>query len=168
MNSRNAFGSNSNAAAKPPDSGEATLRLIAQLPPPKGLEKRVLASLETAPRSGRILSWPRALQPSEAWMRSAAAAAIVFVVAGGGWSIYMRVQPLKPGTTVAAPAQAGGFSSAGAMRMPQTVTGPVIAKPADTQTKTDKSAPVASRARHRVHEAAASKTPGQPAVAAAK
>ena len=162
--SPNAFGSNSNAAAEPPDSGEATLRLIAQLAPPEGLEKRVLTSLRTAPRSGRLLSWPGVLLPSEAWMRSAAAAAIVFVVAGGGWSIYMHVQPAR--TTIAAPAHGGGFSSAGAVRMPQTVTVPVVAKPADVQTKPEKKAPVASMAHHRTHAAAAKKT--QPAAAAAR
>ena len=147
--SPSAFGSNSNSAAEPPDSGEATLRLIAQLAPPEGLEKRVLTSLRTAPRSGRVLSWPNLLQPSEAWMRSAAAAAIVFVVAGGGWSIYMRVQ--APRTTIAAPAHGGGFSSAGAVRMPETVTVPMIAKPADAQSKPEKKAPVASMAHHRTH-----------------
>ena len=97
-------------------------------------------------------------------MRSAAAAAIVFVVAGGAWSIYMHVQPPKPGTTFAAPA--GGFSSAGAMRVPQTITGPVIAKPADTQAKTAKSVPVAPTVHHRARAALASKTQGKRAVAA--
>lgn len=160
--SPNALGSNPNASAEPPDSGEATLRLIAQLAPPEGLEKRVLTSLRTAPRSGRVLSWPNLLQPSEAWMRSAAAAAIVFVVAGGGWSIYMHVQPPRT-TTVAAPAHGGGFSSAGAVRMPETVTVPMIAKPADTQAKPEKKAPVASMSHHRTHAVARK---AQPAAAA--
>lgn len=162
--SPHAFGSNSSAAAEPPDSGEATLRLIAQLAPPDGLEKRVLTNLRTAPRKGRLVSWPNILQPSESWMRSAAAAAIVFVVAGGGWSIYMHVQP--PRTMIAAPAHGSGFSSAGAVRMPQTVTVPVIAKQAEAQSKPDKNVPVAPTVHHRSHAAAGKKA--QSAAAAVK
>lgn len=164
--SPNAFGSNSKAAAEPPDPSEVTLRLIAQLAPPEGIEKRVLTTLRTAPRSGRLLSWPNILQPSEAWMRSAAAAAIVFVVAGGGWRIYVHVQPQR--TTIAAPAHGSGFSSAGAVRMPQTVTVPVIAKPPDVQAKPEKNMPAASMAHHRGHAATAKKEPGKAALAVAK
>ena len=86
---------NQNAFAN--DSVEATLRLIANLPAPKGLEDRINASLRTAqqsvPRKGRLLSWPGTkFRPGSDWMRSAAAAAIVLVVAGGGWGIYSHVQ----------------------------------------------------------------------------
>lgn len=169
-NSRNALDSNSPSEIGRPDSGEATLRVIAQLPPPAGIEDRVLASLRTARRSGRLFSWPSVLQPSEAWLRSAAAAAIVVVVAGGGWSIYLHVEPPKPNTTLAAPPQTGGFSSAGAMRTPQTVTGPVIARPANTQPKQSKpaakaSSQIAPAGHHRVHAAAASKLSGHSAAA---
>jgi len=66
-------------------SAEVTLRLIARLPAPEGLEDRVMAGLKTAPRAARVLHWPAVLQPATSWMRGAAAAAIVFVVAGGGW-----------------------------------------------------------------------------------
>ena len=153
MNSRShhASGSNSISAVVPhggPDSAEATLRLIAQLPAPLGLEDRVLAGLNSAPRSGRLLHWPGIMNPTASWMRGAAAAAIVFVVAGGGWGIYSRVHTAVPAKAVAMPPHVGavsGFSSAGAMRTPQTLKGPVIAQPAGAQpdvTKPEKKAPV--------------------------
>ena len=65
-------------------------------------------------------------------MRGAAAAAVVFVVAGGGWGIYTRVQPSQPAKVIVMPPRAGaggGFSSAGAMRTPQTLNGPLVAEP---------------------------------------
>ncbi len=114
-------------------SAETTLRLIASLPPPEGLEERVRAGLAAAPRRGRILAWPAALTPQSAWMRSAAAAVIVSVVVGGGWGVYSRVQRPQPARVIVlaprGPAQ-GGFASAGAMRTPQTLNGPVVAHPA--------------------------------------
>ena len=112
-------------------SGEATLRLIAKLPAPDGLEDRVNAGLKSAPRTGRILVWSAMLQPAGGWMRGAAAAAIVFVVAGGGWGIYTRVQPNLPAKVIVMPraGAGGGFSSAGAMRTPQTLNAPVVAEP---------------------------------------
>jgi len=127
-------------------TGEDTLRLIAGLPAPAGLEDRVQAGLRAAPAKARILHWPTALLPSRglagSWMRSAAAAAIVVVVAGGGWGIYSRVQPSQPARVVVMPPRVGtggGFSNAGAMRTPQTLNGPVLlhsapAKPAQAKT----------------------------------
>ena len=41
-------------------SAEETLRLIASLPAPAGLEDRVHAALRAAPRRGRVLAWPEA------------------------------------------------------------------------------------------------------------
>ena len=122
------------------DAAESTLRLIASLPAPDGLEDRIQAALKAAPRPARILQWPSAFRPGGNWMRSAAAAAIVFVVAGGGWGVYSRVQPAQPSQPahlLVMPPHAGaaaGFSSAGAMRTPQTLTGPVVA-PAAAQVK---------------------------------
>jgi len=81
-------GSASSGSTSEPASSaaEQTLRLLAQLRSPEGLEDRVIAGLHSAPRRGRILYWPRTLGGSGgAWIRGAAAAAIVFVVAGGGW-----------------------------------------------------------------------------------
>jgi hypothetical protein len=123
---------------------EETLRLIARLSPPEGLEERVQAGLRTEASSGRArtLRWPKALRLENAWMqnlaRAAAAAAIVAVVVGGGWGISSRFQPAQPSSAVAVPPRSagqnghtgqGGFSSAGAMRTPQTLNGPIIEHP---------------------------------------
>jgi hypothetical protein len=112
-------------------AADETLRLIAHLPPPQGLEDRVHVALLSRPRRGRILSWPSAPRLESNWMRSAAAAAIVFVVAGGGWGIYSRVQQPQAKVIVMPMhvATQGGFSSAGAMRTPNTLNGPVLAHP---------------------------------------
>jgi hypothetical protein len=131
----NPIGQNSIAGASGTGDFEDTLRLIARLSAPEGLEERVKASLLSAPVSSkaRILAWPTALRPSAAWMRSAAAAAIVAVVIGGSWGVYSRVQPNQPArTTTTQPriSAQGGFSSAGAMRTPQTLNGPVVEHPA--------------------------------------
>jgi hypothetical protein len=129
-----------------PGAGEETLRLIAGLPAPAGLEERVHTALRDArerqprqgvfaderSRSGRVLAWPAALKPQSSWMRTAAAAAIVFVIAGGGWGVYTRVQQNQPARVIGMPPRAvspGGFSGAGAMRTPQTVAGPTVTQP---------------------------------------
>jgi hypothetical protein len=113
---------------------EETLRLLAHLPAPEGLEERVEAGLRAAPRNARILRWPVALRAENAWVRAAAAAAIVAVVAGGGWGVYLGVQTVQPARVIAVPqhiaAPGGGFSNAGAMRTPQTLNGPIAAPPA--------------------------------------
>ena len=67
-------------------------------------------------------------------MRTAAAAAIVFVVAGGGWGVYTHVQNVQqsqPAKVIVVPRglQPGGFSGAGAMRTPQTLPGPTVTLP---------------------------------------
>ena len=136
-------------------SYEETLRLIARLSAPDGLEERVQAGLRaatsTASGKARILRWPVALRLENAWMqnlaRAAAAAAIVAVVVGGGWGISSRVssrfQPIQPSSAVAVPPHnggQGGFSSAGAMRTPQTLNGPVVAHPATAAPETNKPA----------------------------
>jgi hypothetical protein len=112
-------------------AADETLRLIAHLPPPQGLEDRMHVALLSRPRRARILSWPSAPRLESNWMRSAAAAAIVFVVAGGGWGIYSRVQQPQAKVIVMPMhvATQGGFSSAGAMRTPNTLNGPVLAHP---------------------------------------
>lgn len=117
----------------PLSEAEKTLRLVAGLPAPDGLADRVHAGLRAAPRP-RLLQWPTALMP-RGWMtspalRGAAAAAIVCVVAGGGWRIYSRVQtPAAPtANVIPMPARVGaqGFSNAGAMRTPDTLNKPVL------------------------------------------
>src|ERR1035438_3099226 len=99
---------------------EETLRLIARLSAPEGLEERVQAGLRAAALTelpkARILRWPVALRLDNDWMRAAAAAAIVAVVVGGGWGISSRFQPAQSSRAIAVPlrgAGQGGFSSAG-------------------------------------------------------
>jgi hypothetical protein len=119
-------------------NAEATLRLIATLPAPEGLAGRVQLRLDAEPRTARVLSWPSSLQPGADWlrgnaMRTAAAAAIVFAVAGGGWGVYSRVQPASSARIIVMPPRTnspGAFSNAGAIRTPQTTNGPVLARPA--------------------------------------
>jgi len=111
---------------------EEALRLIAKLPAPDGLEDRVHAALNAVPRRSRVLAWPRGLHPANGWMRGAAAAAIVFVVAGGGWGVYTRVELNQPAKVIVMPTRmptAGGFSGAGAMRTPLTLPGPAAPQP---------------------------------------
>lgn len=111
---------------------EETLRLIARLPAPEGLEDRVHAAVRKAPRSARILPWPLSAQWVHSTIaRSAAAAAIVCVVSGGGWAVYSRVQPVAVPRVIAMPhvGPAGGFSSANAMRTPTTLNGPTLTHP---------------------------------------
>jgi len=110
---------------------EQTLRLIASLPAPAGLEDRIRTGLRSAPRRGRVLAWPAPISPFGGWLRAAAAAGIVFVVAGGGWGIYSRVQPGQRAQEVVTPhlGAPGGFSEGGAVRRPQTLTGPVAVQP---------------------------------------
>lgn len=129
------------APASFPAPFDDTLRLIAQAPVPAGLKERVYAALmEAAPHKavrGQVMAWPAANVPSpfwtgSGWMRAAAAAAIVVVVAGGGWGVYQRVERSTAKVIVmpaAQPAIRGAFSSAGAVRTPQTVQGPVLVQP---------------------------------------
>lgn len=109
---------------------EQTLRLIAALPAPEGLEDRIHAGLRGAPRPARLLAWPPVFSPAGGWLRSAAAAAIVCVVAGGGWGIYSHVQPGRPSNGAAS----NGFGSAGVVRKPVTLNGPIVTQPASVVT----------------------------------
>jgi hypothetical protein len=123
---------NSHNSMEEAGTGEDTLRLIAGLPAPEGLEERVHTALRTAPRQGRVLAWPFALRADAAWVRATAAAAIVMIVAGGGWGVYSYIQPLQAAKTPAVPARvgsAGEFSGAGARRSPQTLQPPVVSAP---------------------------------------
>lgn len=127
----NADGHNSMKGVTGAAEFEETLRLIARLEPPQGLEERVQAGLKTAQISGgaRVLAWPTALRSDSVWMRSAAAAAIVAVVFGGSWGVYSRVQSIQPTRAITVPlhlSTQSGFSSAGAMRTPQTLNGPMV------------------------------------------
>jgi hypothetical protein len=147
---------------------DATLRLVATLPAPSGLEDRIHSALRSAHarRPGRVLAWPSAHRSSRSWMRTAAAAAIAFVIAGGGWGVYSHVQPAHPAGAMIAPAQpaAGGFSAAGAIRTPQTLNGPVVAHPAEANLAQPNIAqPLPARPRPAgKHAAAGASAKGQP------
>ncbi|MGB6194441.1 MAG: hypothetical protein WBF42_18390 [Terracidiphilus sp.] len=128
---------------------EATLRLIAGLPAPGGLEDRVQQAVQQAlikaPPTARIVAWPlsRERWSRERWMQSsftrgAAAAAIVLAVGGGGWGVYSHVHPPQAQRVIAMPLRVGapgGFSNAGAMRTPQTLNRPVLTHPASEAAK---------------------------------
>jgi hypothetical protein len=158
---------------------EETLRLIANLPAPDGLEDRVHAALNAMPRRSRVVAWPRALRAESGWMRSAAAAAIVFVVAGGGWGVYTRVESTQmeqnqPAKVIVMPTRmpsTGGLSGAGAMRPPLTLPGPAAPQPvkisreaSPARAKAGKK-PVASRkaTSHSGHSAATGAPMAEPA-----
>ena len=120
-------------------TGEDTLHLIAKLPAPTGLEDRIhaglLAHARSAGRTGRLLDWPATARVASGWMRSAAAAAIVFVVAGGGWGIYSHVQEPHSAKVIVTPhgPAPGEFTNSGAMRTPKTLQAPVLAHPVTPQ-----------------------------------
>lgn len=147
-------GAHSNLAALA--SLDETLRLIAKLPAPAGLEDRVLTGVRAGVRAGmlagskaeshfgRLLVWPASFSPQrdlmQGAMRAAAAAAIVCVVLGGGWGIHARFQSAPLPTAITQPqvnparqAAPGGFSSAGAMHTPVTLNGPLVAQPTITK-----------------------------------
>jgi hypothetical protein len=144
-----------------PESGklaalDETLRLISSIPTPEGLEDRIQDRIQTAVRAerqsgtaaaspkGRLLHWPKPLSLQSAPLRVAAAAAIVGVVVGGGWTICSRPQPAQPAQAVtqpARPATQSGFSNAGAMRTPQTINGPVVTQPEAAQQQNGEAQP---------------------------
>ena len=126
-------------------TAEELLRRIAALPAPSGLEERIQARLAVAPLpaprrsflSGWLGIWEFDWMQSGA-LRAAAAVAIAAVVLGGGWGVARQAAPTamqgstRPGLPVQLSAPpAGGFSTAGAVRVPQTLDRPVveIAKP---------------------------------------
>jgi|HubBroStandDraft_1064217.scaffolds.fasta_scaffold46227_2 hypothetical protein len=134
-----------NGVATARGEAEETLRLIAQLPAPAGLEGRIHHKLRTAAgtgsHEGRVLAWPLPARTGREWMRAVAAAAIAFVIAGGGWGVYSRVQPRRVGGMTLTPHGApGGFAGANAVRTPQTLNGPVVTSPAATHPAEAKSA----------------------------
>ena len=111
---------------------ENVLRQIAQAPVPEGLEGRIKSALKAAPQTGKVLPW-RSVPVGgrsgslQGILRGGAAAAIVLVVSGGGWGIYSRVQPARTiGPGLPHGSAPGSFSSAGAMRTPQTLAVPEV------------------------------------------
>lgn len=108
-----------------------TLRLLASVPAPQGLEARLLAKLGEGPQPKRVLAWPlRTALAESAGMRAAAAALLVAALAGGGWGIVALTRPAQQAGAARSTVRSGmggsGFSSAGAMRTPETLKGPVV------------------------------------------
>jgi hypothetical protein len=134
------FGRNAGALA-----AEETLRLIASLPAPEGLEDRLKAGLRSVPQRGNVISWP--FSATEGWMHGAgmktvAAAAIVLAIAGGGWGVYSHIQVAPVPSAFIEPQLpngAGRFSTAGAVHVPQTVQGPIVAAPVHEREKLEAS-----------------------------
>lgn len=112
---------------------DETLRLITTAPAPEGLADRMKANLRATSCSTKVIAWPRTAVPG-GWMQSpvlrgAAAAAIVCIVAGGGWQIYSRVHQPPTAGVIETPAHVGHsgvFSNAGAMHTPDTLNRPVV------------------------------------------
>jgi hypothetical protein len=167
----NSFRDNSVGGTGGSGGFEESLRVIARLPAPEGLEERVMAGVRAgAGRGARVLEFPAALRPGSTWMRSAAAAAIVFVVAGGGWGVYSRVQKPQAAKVITMPVREGapgGFSNAGAMRTPNTLNGPVIMHPvAPKPVQTGVAGQTVKKVNKRAALTAVGKTAVQPAAAA--
>lgn len=165
---QNEFDRNSHAV-----DAEKTLRLIATLPAPDGIEERVKAGLRAAPARSAVILWPFGNVDGRAWwdssgMRAAAAAAIVLVVVGGGWGVYSHIQLPQSPTAVVAPQQPsagnGGFAAAGAKRTPQTLDRPVIANPVTIKQKQDADAAKAAPAKHARRASKTAKDATVPAV----
>jgi hypothetical protein len=110
---------------------EATLKLVAAVAAPEGLAERVKARLAAdgaVPVRGRLLSWPSPRGMRAEWLRGAVAAALLAAVAVGGALAYRWVAPVPvahKAPAIARPAAQSGFSTAGAMRTPKTLVGPL-------------------------------------------
>lgn len=139
---------------------EQSLRLIASLPAPVGLEDRVKSGLRSSSSQTSVIAWPLSSSNRSRWaqasyLRAAAAAAIVLVVAGGGWGVYARFGQ-APAPAADAVQQridlGGGLSPAGARRTPTTVEGPVIAVPSNASQQTDAGGVSAQKPSHGRHE----------------
>jgi hypothetical protein len=96
---RSEIGDQGSATSSP---AEETLRLIARLSPPEGLEERVQAGLRakgTVPGRARILQWPMALRLDNFWMQSSLArmAAACNPRSQPGPSQFPRAPPRRAG-----------------------------------------------------------------------
>lgn len=115
---------------------ERTLRLVAGLDAPLDLAERVKARVAAGHAApGRLLAWPAPRRVQ--WLRGAIAAGLLAAVAAGGAVAYRWVAPAPMAHTAPAtarPAVQQKFSTAGAMRTPLTLRGPVAPLPARPRT----------------------------------
>jgi hypothetical protein len=141
-------------------NAEEILRQVARLSAPEGLEERLTAQLRAAMRStpsssgiavrlnAVLRGWQFFFMESQP-LRAAAAVAIAAAVLGGGWTLARQTapadmarhqQPVQP-MQLSTPSS-GGFSTAGTMRVPETLQGPVISDVRQkSATVPDKSSP---------------------------
>jgi len=112
-------------------AAEEVLRRIATLPAPEGLEERVQARLEKVLRSTpRRSAWRLWMEESlflySAPLRAASAVTIAALVLGGGWMVARHTTPVGSAMKPDSASATGGFSTAGAIRVPQTLQGPAV------------------------------------------
>ncbi len=107
---------------------EHSLRLIASLPAPVGIEERVKCGLQDASSQTAVIAWP--FIPRRGWaqvsyLRAAAAAAIVLMVAGGGWGspCAFRAGAFAAGNAVPQRIERRRSFRGGSKRTPKTVDG---------------------------------------------
>ena len=102
---------------------EATLRLLAQLPPPHGLADRVHRSLAIAPDTASPQRFWSLWKPAHR-LQFAGAAVLVTAMAASSWTILASRHPATPAAKAVAPApapQPSTFSTAGAEHRPATL-----------------------------------------------
>ncbi len=110
---------------------DATLRLLARVEVPEGMAGRVKARLHEAATSN-VVEWPHEQGVGRAWLRRAAAAAIVLAVGGGSWVVYSSANgALEAARKGAAPAvlpsqRQGEFGTAGRMKKANPLMAPVV------------------------------------------
>jgi hypothetical protein len=112
---------------------EATLRLLAQIPPPQGLADRVHRRLAAAPAPAPRF-WSLWLPAQR--LQFAAAALLVTALAASSWTIYENRQHTTPAARTTAPqppspqpSDASSFTPAGAERLPASLK-PIKVPPA--------------------------------------
>jgi hypothetical protein len=117
----------------PVNEGLETLRLLAEMPAPAGLEDRVHRRISAAHEARKQRSFWSLWKPAQR-LQFAGAAVLMVVIGASSWTVFRgRVVTETPGQPApASPAPvspAGGFAPAGAERRPSTVN-PIKVPPA--------------------------------------
>lgn len=114
---------------------EETLRLVAQLPSPDGLEDRVHQRLHVSQRHLPARGFWSLWKPAQR-LQYAAAAALVLALAGSVWKVYHPAHGaivIQPAPQSGSPSTPGsGFGTAGAERHPGTLA-PIKVPPPPTK-----------------------------------
>jgi hypothetical protein len=113
---------------------EETLRLLARLPAPEGLNDRIHSRLEMTTRPARrsFLASIWSLWMPAQRLQFAGAALLVLAVAGSTWSVYHTSNRAGNVTPVPPAGPSTSFGSAGAERVPQTLK-PIKVPPPPTK-----------------------------------